>query len=396
MKTEARFSIAALHAAILYSAVTVSAQCQPGVYRCNPDTSSGQSIDVCDVASQWVSVGPCPQGTHCAYINQIPYCVDGAFRDCQPGAVRCAASLSGVETCNSQGHWATTTACTGPERCFAASSPHCAAPCTPGTFQCTASGVTWQRCSPDQVWVDAGSCGANQHCVYGTPPSCIDDPKPECQQGSTYCYIRTTTTAGGRGWAVYGCNTHDHLVPLTDCPDGWTCTTTKTGTDTSAQCTPPVVPAGCVPKIVLTGVGYGVTSTISELRFNFANTLDPVKQFCAVPSPDGALRSGNVEVGKVYDCGRGVQYRMLDATPDALTMDIFVSYTCQGTNYGALIASRLLAWECTPVWTASLLCGKTGVEYRLDPDYTAALDKNGCLPMPVGDTVKLICPGTWA
>ncbi|KAK3317155.1 hypothetical protein B0T19DRAFT_469808 [Cercophora scortea] len=397
MKPKVLASITTIHAAFLYEAVTVSAQCQPGAYRCNPDIAT--QIDVCDVGSQWVALPPCPQSTHCGYINQIPYCLNGpapVVHECDPGAVRCAASLSGVETCNNQGRWATTTTCVSPERCFATGTPHCAAPCTPGTFQCTASGLGWQRCSSDQQWIDTGACGTNQHCVYGTPPSCIDNAQPECQQGNTYCYIRTTTT-GGRGWAVYGCNTHDHLVPLTDCPAGWTCTTTKTAADTRAQCVPPSVPAACVPKLVLTDLAFGIINTANELKFNFANTVDPPpsgSQFCAVPNPDGKI-SGAVEVGKVYDCGRGVQYRVLDYSVNAIGMDIFVSYTCQGTKYGALVASHLLGWECTYVWRG-LLCGKTGVQYRIDPDFTGPLDSNGCLPLPVGDSIKLICPGTWA
>ncbi len=43
----------------------------PGQYQC----LGRRAIQVCDIPHVLVKVGNCPKGSHCDYINNIPYCV---------------------------------------------------------------------------------------------------------------------------------------------------------------------------------------------------------------------------------------------------------------------------------------------------------------------------------
>ncbi len=47
----------------------------PGQYQC----FGNNAIQVCDVLHILELVGNCPSTAHCAYINNIPYCVVNGF-----------------------------------------------------------------------------------------------------------------------------------------------------------------------------------------------------------------------------------------------------------------------------------------------------------------------------
>ncbi|ROW08636.1 hypothetical protein VPNG_06170 [Cytospora leucostoma] len=49
----------------------------PGTYSC---TGDHKGIDVCNAQNQLVFNGACPDKTHCGYLNGIPFCVDNLIK----------------------------------------------------------------------------------------------------------------------------------------------------------------------------------------------------------------------------------------------------------------------------------------------------------------------------
>lgn len=49
----------------------------PGTYTCTGDL---KGINVCNAQNQLVFNGACPDKTHCGYLNGIPFCVDNAIK----------------------------------------------------------------------------------------------------------------------------------------------------------------------------------------------------------------------------------------------------------------------------------------------------------------------------
>ncbi|EPE09364.1 hypothetical protein F503_07140 [Ophiostoma piceae UAMH 11346] len=61
-------------------------QCVFGTYAC---TTDGTGIQICDIAGQWELVGPCPDGTSCEDLPQngsdLPFCTNTATKKAKRG-----------------------------------------------------------------------------------------------------------------------------------------------------------------------------------------------------------------------------------------------------------------------------------------------------------------------
>ncbi|ROW06888.1 hypothetical protein VMCG_04030 [Cytospora schulzeri] len=114
------------------AAMAAPYHCTFGQYVCSKD---GLSISQCDISGQWVEIGPCPDGSRCSNIGDIPYCQAVTKKRDSP--------------------------------------PFCS---TPGTYACTGDHKGISVCNAQNQLVFNGACPENTHCGYlnGTP-FCVDD-----------------------------------------------------------------------------------------------------------------------------------------------------------------------------------------------------------------------------
>lgn len=98
----------ALAATALAAPSAATEQCKFGAYRC---AAGGHGIDICDISGRWVSVGPCPSGSSCHNIGNIPYCTKNKVDRRQdsgwcptPGQYTCTADNTGINVCDTQNH----------------------------------------------------------------------------------------------------------------------------------------------------------------------------------------------------------------------------------------------------------------------------------------------------
>ncbi|KAJ0124796.1 hypothetical protein N8I77_005784 [Diaporthe amygdali] len=110
-------------ATILAFAAAVAAapsQCTFGQYVCSKD---GLSILQCDITGNLVTIGPCPDGSKCSNIGDIPYCqaVPKTKRSAPycatPGAYTCTPDLKGINVCNAQNQLVFNGACPDKTHC---------------------------------------------------------------------------------------------------------------------------------------------------------------------------------------------------------------------------------------------------------------------------------------
>ncbi|KUI53258.1 hypothetical protein VP1G_00629 [Cytospora mali] len=114
------------------AAMAAPYQCTFGQYVCSKD---GLSILQCDINGQWVEIGPCPDGSKCSNIGDIPYCQAVSTKRSEP--------------------------------------PYCAAP---GTYSCTADCEGINVCNAQNQLVFNGACPEKSHCGYlNGIPFCVDD-----------------------------------------------------------------------------------------------------------------------------------------------------------------------------------------------------------------------------
>ncbi|KAF3765551.1 hypothetical protein M406DRAFT_355969 [Cryphonectria parasitica EP155] len=133
--------------AILALAAAVSAapnlssrgECTFGQYECSAD---GRSIIQCDIAGNWITVGPCPHGDYCGYSdeNDLPYCY-------------------------------------GPKKEKRGNSPpYCT---TPGTYSCTPDDRGINVCNAENQLLFNGACPKDTHCEpiasAGGIPFCVEN-----------------------------------------------------------------------------------------------------------------------------------------------------------------------------------------------------------------------------
>ncbi|KAK1757312.1 hypothetical protein QBC47DRAFT_375650 [Echria macrotheca] len=373
------------HTFVLLSSISAAASsaCVVGTYQCTADETG---VQVCDLNGGWTLATGCPPSTHCITINSIPYCVVPDL--CSPNTLRCSPDLSGIQVCDAQGHWTRSQTCLSTQRCAGGASPFCMDLCAPGTRQCSMNGQGWNLCNSTGYWIPEHVCQPNQECIGGSSPMCQDLPPPECEQGTTRCGSYDNASY------VYGCNTHNHLVPLTRCPAGWMCADEVPGF-IPARCQPPLVPDACQPSYQVGNAQFLVlANSMTELRFDIDNGITPKKN-C-----DQTTDSDVVKTNTTLSCSNGAEYRLTYISVGSvgrIKVDILDSFSCGGQLWGLLSRDVEVVWQCAglPYPFAGASCGFNGT-VGVGYDDMAPLDDDDCLPVADGPLVSKLCPLTWS
>lgn len=118
------------------AAMAAPYECTFGQYVCSKD---GLSISQCDISGHWVEIGPCPDGSKCSNIGDIPYCQAvtqkrGSPPYCStPGTYTCTGDYEGINVCNSQNQLVFNGACPEKTHCgYLNGIPFCVDDAVPG------------------------------------------------------------------------------------------------------------------------------------------------------------------------------------------------------------------------------------------------------------------------
>jgi hypothetical protein len=226
-------------------------------------TADGQ-IQRCDANGKLLAATACTAGQCVGTAAPVGNLTPGACRtECQAGDEQCVGSAS-FRGC-SNGHWSTTSACTGADggtafcydsRTAAGRPAKACGVCRPGDGRCVAgsdAGVgdaAVQICGDDAQWGAATTCTLGKCTAQGSFASCV----AECVPGKTVCVGANKQVASTpyNGKDSFGTCTSQGLFPttsLTVCTGNEVCRTRNgeaiaVGGDACLECIGPQIPGG--------------------------------------------------------------------------------------------------------------------------------------------------------
>ncbi|MBL8951150.1 MAG: carboxypeptidase regulatory-like domain-containing protein [Myxococcaceae bacterium] len=173
---------------------TCTNQCTAGTTRCTAGGQQQTCVAQGSGCTDWAFPAACSANFTCAAPNTSCTMVPR----CTAGAVRCAATLPAVETCDANGNWVQSQSC--PQACNLGACTTAAA-CTAGAVRCNANNVEICNAS-GSAWLYKSTC--NVGCNMGL---CTDP----CTAGAKRCNgaVPETCATGGASWTA-----------ATACPNG--------------------------------------------------------------------------------------------------------------------------------------------------------------------------------